>query len=104
MSLDPDDNRGYVVQIDVFAIVLDFWNVEHEHYDDNLGTISRRTQGICVCLSHTADTTVLLNAVKMKICRESYSDYEAAASLINREYDAVLLNLKLGELLLKVTI
>lgn len=53
---------------------------------------------------HTANATVLLIAVKMKICRESYSDYEAAASLINREYDAVLLNLKLGEHLLKVTI
>lgn len=26
-----------MLQIDVFAIVLDFWNVEHEHYDDNLG-------------------------------------------------------------------
>ncbi len=39
-SLDPDDKRGYVVQIDVFAIVLDFWNVEHEKYDDNLGTHS----------------------------------------------------------------
>ncbi|KAL4855480.1 Initiation-specific alpha-1 [Chlorella vulgaris] len=71
-SLDPNDKRGYHVQIDVFAIVLDFWNVEHEKYDDKL--------------------------VKMKICRESYSDYEAAALLINREYDGVMLNLKLGAL------
>ncbi len=39
----------------------------------------------------------LLFAVKLAICRESYSDYEAAARLINKKYDMVLLNFKLGE-------
>ncbi|EFN51448.1 hypothetical protein CHLNCDRAFT_140179 [Chlorella variabilis] len=35
------------------------------------------------------------DAVKLTICRESYSDYEAAARLINKEYDMALLNFKL---------
>ena len=32
----------------------------------------------------------------MKICRESYSDYEAAAERINSQYDLAILNFKLG--------
>ena len=36
-------------------------------------------------------------AVKLKICRESYSDYEVAADLINKEYDLAMLNFKLGQ-------
>ena len=33
----------------------------------------------------------------MKICRESYSDYEVAADLVNKEYDIAMLNFKLGQ-------
>ena len=113
------------LQIDVFALVLDFWNGESEAYDASIGACvpgSRRAMHACACPTHrpplpTSCLPVHVRpvhrwrrgtqpnmhpippphpTVKHTICRESYSDYEAAARLINEHYDLALLNFKLG--------
>lgn len=60
------------LQIDVFAIVLDFFSAYSEPYNSSV--------------------------VKHVIFRESWVDYLATANLINRKYDAVMMNMKLGAL------
>ena len=73
-------------------MVLDFWNTESEVYDAGVGKFFS-----CIIVhAHDLDRA-LCHAVKLTICRESYSDYEAAARLINKEYDMALLNFKLGK-------
>ena len=58
------------IVFDVFAVVLDFFSAYSESYNES--------------------------DVRHVIFRESWVDYESAARLINKEYDAALINFKLG--------
>jgi hypothetical protein len=58
------------IVLDVFAVVLDFFSAYSEGYNES--------------------------DVRHVIFRESWVDYESAARLINEEYDAALINFKLG--------
>ena len=58
------------IVFDVFAVVLDFFSAYSEGYNES--------------------------DVRHVIFRESWVDYESAARLINEEYDAALINFKLG--------
>ena len=84
--------------MDIFAIVLDFWNTEKETYDTDTGRPfpCTPTAPANLPLPHSPYPSFCF-AVKLKICRESYSDYEVAADLINKEYDIAMLNFKLGQ-------
>ena len=98
---------AFATQVDIFAVVLDFWNTEKETYNKDTGgpcplKPKLHTQAPlshpCPSLPRTLTLCLsLCPAVKLKICRESYSDYEVAANLINKEYDIAMVNFKLGE-------
>lgn len=100
--------------MDIFAIVMDFWSAYSEPYSSEQGRSTNSTF-LYIYTTKNSKNNVSKHtfrkynnivtwkpsfglAVRQVIFRESFTDYEATAGIINAEYDAAMINFKLGAL------